>query len=56
MDMFASVEEAKYTKKGSALSLMAKQFGELAMAHEGCDTVPFLWRYADRFVPFDQIF
>lgn len=37
-------------------SLAAKQMGELAMAYEDCDTVPFLWRYADRFVLFDHIF
>ena len=30
--------------------------GELAMAHEDCDTVPLLWGYADKFVLFDNIF
>src|SRR5205807_307955 len=55
MDRFALVEERKYTPQG-APSLEAKQFGELAMAHEDCDTVPILWRYADRFVLFDRIF
>ena len=55
MDRFASVEEAKYTK-GDRPSLMAKQFGELTMAYMDGDTIPFLWRYANRFVLFDHIF
>ena len=61
MDRFAIFEEAKRVKK-SALgaagkpTLAAKQMGELAMAYEDCDTIPFLWRYADRFVLFDHIF
>jgi phospholipase C len=55
MDHFAIVEERKYSPFGSP-SLKAKQFGELAMAYEDCDTVPILWRYADRFTLFDHIF
>ncbi|SRR5579875_1876445 len=55
MDRFALVEERKHSPFGKP-SLLAKQFGELAMAHEDCDTVPLLWRYADRFVLFDHIF
>ena len=55
MDQFAVTEEKKYSPNGNP-SLMAKQFGELAMAYEDCDTVPFLWRYANRFVIFDHIF
>ncbi len=55
MDRFALTEENKYSPTGKA-SLQAKQFGELAMAHEDCDTVPFLWTYANRFVLFDHIF
>ncbi len=55
MDRFAMAEEKKYSPNGNP-SLMAKQFGELAMAYEDCDTIPFLWRYADRFVIFDHIF
>ena len=35
---------------------MAKQFRELVMAYEDCDTIPFLWRYAERFVLVDNIF
>jgi phospholipase C len=55
MDRFALVEERKHAPQG-APPLEAKQFGELAMAHEDCDTIPILWRYADRFVLFDRIF
>lgn len=71
MDQFAMAEERKHEKPAKAAeatveegkpaaagnpSLAAKQMGELAMAYEDCDTVPFLWRYADRFVLFDHIF
>ncbi|CAG4906201.1 unnamed protein product [Acidocella sp. C78] len=55
MDKFAVTEEKKYSPSGNP-SLKAKQFGELAMAYEDCDTVPFLWRYASRFVLFDHVF
>jgi phospholipase C len=55
MDKFAVTEELKYSPKGNP-SLKAKQFGELAMAYEDCDTVPLLWAYADKFVLFDHIF
>ena len=59
MDRFAQVEEAKYlaqVKTGKATLLEAKQFGELAMAHEDCDTIPLLWNYAHRFTLYDHIF
>jgi phospholipase C len=67
MDQFAMMEERKHEKPGKAATaassaeggnppLGAKQMGELAMAYEDCDTIPFLWRYADRFVLFDHIF
>jgi phospholipase C len=55
MDRFALIEEQKYSPTGNP-TLQAKQMGELAMAHEDCDTVPFLWNYASRFVLFDHIF
>ena len=55
MDKFALLEERKHSPTGNP-SLKAKQFGELAMAHEDCDTIPLLWNYADRFVLFDHIF
>ncbi len=56
MDRFALEEEKRNWRGGSAPSLRAKQFGELSMAYEDCDTVPLLWRYATRFVLFDHIF
>ncbi|HTD36046.1 MAG TPA: alkaline phosphatase family protein [Candidatus Limnocylindrales bacterium] len=57
MDAFALNEEQKYwPARSDKPTLQAKQMGELAMAHEDCDTIPFLWRYADRFVLFDHIF
>jgi phospholipase C len=55
MDQFAVTEELKYSPTGTP-SLKAKQYGELSMAYEDGDTVPFLWSYADRFVLFDHIF
>ena len=55
MDRFAAVEAAKYNVNG-ATTLKGRQYGELAMAYEDCDTVPFLWNYANRFVLFDNIF
>jgi phospholipase C len=55
MDKFAITEELKYSPTGNP-SLKAKQFGELAMAYEDCDTVPLLWGYADKFVLYDHIF
>ena len=41
-------------KASMAPTLERKQFGELVMSHVDCDTVPFLWRYADRFTLFDH--
>lgn len=55
MDRFALAEELKHCRGGKA-SLMARQFGELTMAYVDGDTIPFLWRYANRFVLFDHIF
>ena len=35
-------------------TLQTKQKGEVVMSHIDCDTIPFLWQYADRFVLFDN--
>jgi phospholipase C len=35
-------------------TLLQKQRAELVLAHLDCDTVPFLWRYADRFTLLDN--
>ena len=57
MNNYALDEEKKYMPHGQGVpSLMAKQMGELTMAYENCDTVPYLWNYASRFVLFDNIF
>ena len=64
MDRFALNEQAKYfagspinpAAPPAAVSLKSKQFGELAMAYVDCDTVPFLWNYANKFALFDNIF
>ena len=64
MDRFALNEQAKYfagspinpTTPPASVSLKSKQFGELAMAYVDCDTVPFLWNYANKFTLFDNIF
>ncbi|HEV2313700.1 MAG TPA: alkaline phosphatase family protein [Candidatus Acidoferrales bacterium] len=58
MDHFALAEEKYEMKRGyrDKPSLADKQFGELTMAYEDCDTIPLLWRYASRFVLFDHIF
>lgn len=55
MDQFATTEELKYSPTGNP-SLKAKQYGELSMAYEDCDTVPLLWAYADHFALFDNVF
>jgi phospholipase C len=34
--------------------LIRRQAAEVAIGHIDCDTIPFLWRYADRFALFDN--
>ena len=41
---------------GPAPTEQQMQKGELVMGHVDCDTAPFLWNYADRFVLFDNFF
>ena len=59
-DRYSLVEEGvTLDSKGhptSTPSLEREQFGELVMSHVDCDTVPFLWNYADRFTLFDNFF
>lgn len=55
MDKFALSEEMKKFPTGLP-TLQAKQFGEITMAHLDGETIPFLWRYANRFVIFDRFF
>jgi phospholipase C len=56
MDKYASIEEMKYTTAGAKPTLAAKQYGELTMAYEDCDTIPLLWNYANRFTLFDNYY
>jgi phospholipase C len=35
-------------------TLQTKQKGEVVMSHIDCDTIPYLWQYADRFTMFDN--
>src|SRR5208283_1894200 len=44
------------TYTGPAPSEAQVQKGELVMSHVDCNTVPFLWNYADRFTLFDNFF
>ncbi len=39
----------------SNVTLQTKQKGEIVMGHVDCDTIPFLWQYADRFTMFDNM-
>ena len=55
MDHFALAEEEKHAHNGTP-TLEDKQFGELTMAHVDGDTIPFLWRWANRFVVCDHVY
>ncbi len=67
-DRYALDEEGLTTQDGRIVSLATglpaakppsekqKQRAELVMAHLDCDTTPFLWRFADRFVLFDNFY
>jgi len=55
MDQFAIVEEKKHAKEGNP-SQAAVNYGQLTMAYVDGDTIPFLWRWADRFTLCDHIF
>jgi phospholipase C len=58
-DRYALTEEGVTLVDGKASrnpSLERKQLAEVAMAHVDCDTIPFLWQYANRFTLFDHFF
>jgi phospholipase C len=38
----------------SGINLYHRQAAEVAISHVDCDTIPFLWLYADRFALFDN--
>src|SRR5579871_6685338 len=56
MDRYALSEESNFVKPGAPPSRNAMQHGERAVAYVDGDTIPFLWRYANRFVLCDHIF
>ena len=50
----ATVVNASGLSPSAAITLQTKQKGEVVMSHIDCDTIPFLWQYADRFTLFDN--
>jgi phospholipase C len=54
MDGFAAEEYDRFTSKGG--QAMGTQYARLVMSYIDCDTIPFLWNYANRFTLFDNIF
>ncbi|HXW52255.1 MAG TPA: alkaline phosphatase family protein [Candidatus Acidoferrales bacterium] len=55
MDLFVAAEEGRMLRAGATVA-DAQRVGILTMAHEDCDTVPFLWKYASTFALYDHIF
>jgi len=51
----ATIYTASNVAPTGAITLQAKQKGEIVMGHLDCDTIPFLWQYADRFTMFDNM-
>ena len=59
MDGFAQDKYSKYASPSAASAAAqakGKPFSRLVMSHVDCDTIPFFWRYANRFTLFDNIF
>ncbi len=56
MDAFVSTEERSSLKHFAQNAEDARDVGLTTMAHYDCDTIPFLWRYAQTFALFDRIF
>src|SRR5579871_6184564 len=54
MDAFVATQERVSRAKLDAAK--ARDVGLITMAHYDCDTIPFLWEYAQRFVLFDHVF
>ena len=48
------VTKANGTAPTTNPTLAQKQMGEVAVGHLDCNTIPFLWNYADRFTLFDN--
>lgn len=58
MDGFAQTEFSGKSgpAKTAAQAARGRQYANLVMSYVDCDTVPFFWRYANRFTLFDNIF
>jgi len=56
MDQFVAYEEKNLVDNSGTSPGYARQMGMLTMAHEDCNTIPFLWMYAHRFALYDHIF
>lgn len=55
MDLYVATEEFGLLARGYSRT-DAQRIGLLTMAHEDCDTIPFLWKYARTFPLFDRFF
>ncbi|HEV2879541.1 MAG TPA: alkaline phosphatase family protein [Candidatus Eremiobacteraceae bacterium] len=55
MDLYVAAEEGRMLRTGASLQ-DAQRVGILTMAHEDCDMVPYLWKYAKTFALYDHIF
>jgi phospholipase C len=55
MDLYVATEEFGLLARGYSRD-DAQRVGLLTMAHEDCNTVPFLWKYAHSFALFDHFF
>jgi phospholipase C len=57
MNQFSFDEYNKYAKAGNVASQKeGTEFARVVMSHIDCNTIPFFWQYASRFVIFDNIF
>ncbi|MBR0551670.1 phospholipase C [Stakelama marina] len=58
MDGFAQAEFSGKSgpAKTKAQIARGREFANLVMSYLDCDTIPFFWRYANRFTLFDNIF
>jgi len=58
MDGFAQTEFSGKSgpAKTPAQVARGRQYANLVMSYIDCDTIPFFWRYANRFTIFDNIF
>ena len=55
MDLYIANEEFGLLARGYSRE-DAQRVGLLTMAHEDCDTIPFLWKYAHTFALYDHFF